>query len=165
MKTFFIALRTAAFTAAFLWFWIWLALGVRRYDHQFGFALPAWSLIVGIELAATGGALALACVGWFVVRGRGTPAPFDAPRLFVATGPYKRVRNPMYIGGALLLAGIGFAERSVSMLLFTAGWLVLAHLFVVLYEEPALRRKFGASYEDYCRATPRWLPKRGSAPS
>ena len=80
--------------------------------------------------------LTLACFACFTVRGRGTPAPFDAPRVFVAVGPYRYVRNPMYIGGIMLLAGLAMLRRSVAILVFAAGWYVLAHLFVILYEEP-----------------------------
>ncbi len=68
----------------------------------------------------------------------GTPAPFDAPEQFVAIGPYKYVRNPMYIGGFVVLVGLGIYERSPSMLIFCVAWLMLAHLLVILYEEPNL---------------------------
>jgi protein-S-isoprenylcysteine O-methyltransferase Ste14 len=160
MKTLFIAMRTCVFVTAFFWMWLWLALSVRPYDTRWDISLPSWTRAPGIVLIVLGGALALACNGLFTVRGRGTPAPFDAPRVFVANGPYRYVRNPMYIGGMTLLAGLALVERSISILLFTAGWFVLAHLFVILYEEPTLRRKFGRTYEDYCRTVPRWIPAR-----
>lgn len=160
MKTLFIALRTSVFVAMFFWLWLWLALSVRPYDARWNISLPVWTPALGIGLIVLGGALALACNGLFTVRGRGTPAPFDAPRVFVAIGPYRYVRNPMYIGGMTLLAGLALLERSISILLFAAGWLVLAHLFVILYEEPTLRRKFGRTYEDYLRTVPRWIPVR-----
>ncbi len=141
----------------FVFLWGWLALGVRKYDQELNVALPAWTAILGVFLMAAGGALALACGGLFTVRGRGTPAPFDAPREFVAIGPYKYVRNPMYIGALTVLLGFGFVERSVSILLFAAGWFVLAHVFVIVYEEPTLRHKFGSAYESYCKKVPRWI--------
>jgi protein-S-isoprenylcysteine O-methyltransferase Ste14 len=75
---------------------------------------------------------------------------------FVVVGPYRRVRNPMYIGGFILLVGLGLYALSPSILLFSLAWLLLFHLFVVFYEEPTLRSKFGATYEDYCRRVPRW---------
>jgi protein-S-isoprenylcysteine O-methyltransferase Ste14 len=84
----------------------------------------------------------------------------DPPRNFVAAGPYQFVRNPMYIGGFLVLAGFGLYEQSPAILLFALPWLLLAHLFVILYEEPHLRATFGAPYDAYCRSVRRWLPRR-----
>ncbi len=108
---------------------------------------------------ATGAALALLCVGTFIAIGHGTPAPFDPPREFVAAGPYRRVRNPTYIGALLIFMGLGLYQRSFSILLFALAWLAIVDLFVVYYEEPTLRRKFGTKYEEYCHAVPRWIPK------
>jgi protein-S-isoprenylcysteine O-methyltransferase Ste14 len=160
MKTLFIALRSAVFGAGFIFLWGWIAWSLhRRYDATLGFALPGWTRALGIALIVAGGALALACITTFVTRGEGTPAPFDPPRKFVAAGPYKFVRNPMYIGGCLTLFGFGLYEHSPAILLFALPWLLLAHLFVILYEEPHLRATFGAPYEAYCRSVRRWLPR------
>ena len=104
------------------------------------------------------GWVALACVATFVMWGRGTAAPFDPPKVFVAVGPYRCVRNPMYIGAWVVLIGFGLYRRSLAIVVFSALWLLLAHLFVIGYEERVLRRKFGAAYEGYCRAVPRWVP-------
>src|SRR5882724_729799 len=148
MKTLFIALRATIFGAGFIFLWGWVALTLRdRYDTTLGFALPAWTRILGITLITAGGIIGLACVATFVTRGQGTPAPFDPPRKFVAAGPYKFVRNPMYIGGFTVLFGFGLYEQSVAILLFTLPWLLSAHLFVILYEEPHLRYTFGAQYD------------------
>src|SRR5260221_10188676 len=106
MKTLLIALRATIFGTGFILLWGWVALSLhRRYDTTLGFALPGWTRILGITLMTAGGILALACVATFVTRGQGTPAPFDPPRKFVAAGPYKFLRNPMYIGGFFLLLG------------------------------------------------------------
>jgi protein-S-isoprenylcysteine O-methyltransferase Ste14 len=160
MKTLFIALRAAIFGTGFIFLWGWLALSLRhRYDSNLGFALPGWTHAIGIALMAAGGILAFACVATFVTRGEGTPAPFDPPRKFVAAGPYRFVRNPMYIGGFKVLLGFGLYKQSPSILLFTLPWLLAAHLFVILYEEPHLGATFGAPYETYCRSVHRWLPR------
>jgi protein-S-isoprenylcysteine O-methyltransferase Ste14 len=66
----------------------------------------------------------------------------------------------MYLGGFLILAGFGLVERSGAIAIFAALWLLVVHLAVIGFEEPDLRRKFGASYEEYRRAVPRWLPRR-----
>jgi protein-S-isoprenylcysteine O-methyltransferase Ste14 len=160
MKTFFVALRSAVFGAGFVLLWGWAARSLHlRYDSTLGFALPEWTRSLGIALLAAGGALALASITAFVIRGEGTPAPFDPPRKFVATGPYRFVRNPMYIGGFFVLLGFGLYERSPAILFFALPWLLFAHLFVLLYEEPHLRATFGASYDAYCRSVRRWLPR------
>ncbi len=159
MKTLFIAVKALSFMTGFVFLWGWVALRLRVWDRALGIPLPAWTTVPGILLMAAGGILALTCVGTFVVRGRGTPAPFDAPVEFVAVGPYKHVRNPMYIGGLTVLLGFGLYEHSPSILLFGLPWILLAHLIVMLYEEPILRRKFSATYEAYCKEVPRWIPK------
>jgi len=135
-----------------------IALSVRSFDRYLGVALPAGSEIPGIVLMIAGGILGLLCAGTFVVRGQGTPAPFDAPKKFVAIGPYRHVRNPMYIGGLLLLAGFGLYQHSVSILILAAALSGGVHLLVVFYEEPALRKVFGETYQEYCSATRRWIP-------
>ena len=162
MKTLFIAVRALVVMAAFLWLWAWVALGLRRYDRLYNLQLPEWTRWLAVPVMLAGAALAVTCIATFVVIGRGTPAPFDPPRQFVAVGPYRCVRNPMYIGGALLLAGFALYLRSGAALAFCLPWLLLAHIFVLAYEEPALREKFGAPYETYCRTVPRWIPRFSS---
>ena len=153
-----VAIRALVYMTGFLLFFAWLALRVRVLDSFLQVTLPDGVEILGIVLMLAGGVLGLACVGTFIVRGKGTPAPFDAPREFVAVGPYRHVRNPMYFGGLFLLAGFGFYEHSVSILIMVLVLLAVVHLLVVFYEEPTLRKSFGASYEQYCMSTPRWLP-------
>jgi protein-S-isoprenylcysteine O-methyltransferase Ste14 len=118
---------------------------------------------LGIAMMVAGGVVAFACVATFVTRGEGTPAPFDPPRKFVAAGPYQFVRNPMYIGGFTVLLGFGLYQQSPTILAFTLPWLLCAHLFVILYEEPRLRATFGTPYEAYCHSVRRWLPRRSAA--
>ena len=160
MKTLFIAVRAAIFGTGFIFLWGWVALSLHhRYDITLGIVLSDWARGLGIALMAAGGTLAFACVTIFVTSGEGTPAPFDPPRKFVAVGPYRSVRNPMYIGGFIVLFGFGLYEQSVVILLFTLPWLLSAHLFVILYEEPHLRSVFGAQYDAYRRSVRRWLPR------
>lgn len=154
----FAAARGLLYAAGFVALWTWLALAARRYDPRLPFTLGEPLRPVGLALALVGGALALWCVLAFAARGLGTPAPFDAPRVFVATGPYRRVRNPMYLGGAGVLAGAGLLVASPAILLLAAGFLLFFHAFVVLYEEPTLRAEFGESYVRYTESVRRWLP-------
>ncbi len=158
MKTLFTAARATFFACGFVFVASWLALRLRRFDTRLGFALPAWTPVAGWVIGIPAVALMVVCVGTFVLRGDGTPAPFDAPRRVVAAGPYKYVRNPMYIGGLISLLAFGLVLRSASVVLFALGWSFITHLGVVYLEESDLRRKFGKSYDEYCRAVPRWFP-------
>lgn len=152
-------LRTAVYMTGFVLLWGWLALSVRRFDSNLGVLLPAWARVIGVVLIAAGGALALTCGTLFAARGLGTPAPFDPPRHFVAVGPYRWVRNPMYLGALTVLAGFGLWERSISMLLFPLPLALVVHLFVFYLEEPGLERRFGESYLEYKKSVNRWLPR------
>ena len=118
------------------------------------------TLALGLAIAALGAALAVWCVFTFAFVGRGTPAPFDPPRLLVERGPYRFIRNPMYAGATLAFAGAALVYRSPALLGFCAGFMVVCHAFVLLYEEPALRRRFGGAYIAYCGRVRRWGPRR-----
>lgn len=115
--------------------------------------------VAGMILAVAGAALAVTCILTFVFVGKGTPAPFDPPRRLVAHGPYRIVRNPMYLGAGLLLSGAALYYGSTGLFLYAVVFLVAMHAFVVLYEEPTLRRMFGADYEAYRAAVGRWWPR------
>ena len=114
--------------------------------------------IAGLVLVVLGGTLAVWCILTFALAGKGTPAPFDPPRKLVAAGPYRWVRNPMYVGAGVALAGAALFYQSAALVAFAAGFLLVTHLFVVFYEEPTLERTFGAQYADYRNAVPRWIP-------
>jgi protein-S-isoprenylcysteine O-methyltransferase Ste14 len=101
------------------------------------------------------------CAWDFAMKGRGTPAPFDPPKELVVRGLYRHVRNPMYVGVMNILLGEALLFASRTLLWYAAIVFVGFNLFVLLYEEPTLRRKFGAAYERYCAMTPRWLPRVG----
>ncbi len=160
VKSLWITARTLVYMTCFLGLWGWLALATRRFDPALGLTLPDVLRPVGIVVMVLGGALGLVCVGTFVTLGQGTPAPFDPPREFVARGIYRFVRNPMYIGGFLLLLGLAFIERSGSMILFTVLLSFILHVGVVFLEEPALEKRFGENFRQYKRSVHRWVPGR-----
>ena len=114
--------------------------------------------VVGMIVGAAGLAVALWCVFTFASVEKGTPAPFDPPRRLVIQGPYRFVRNPMYIGAGIALAGAALFYESLPLLGYTGFFFLAAHLFVVGYEERALRRTFGQEYETYCDRIGRWWP-------
>jgi protein-S-isoprenylcysteine O-methyltransferase Ste14 len=161
MSRLFTALRALLYMTGFVTLWGWLALLARDAGRGWPVVLPAWLAPLGIVLMVLGGALALACGATFVVAGRGTPAPFDPPREFVPVGPYRFVRNPMYVGATVLLAGFALVERSAAILALAGAGAVLAHLFVVFAEEPGLEERFGDSYRSYKASVRRWVPGRG----
>ena len=114
--------------------------------------------IGGMLIGAVGAALALWCVLTFVGVGKGTPAPFDPPRRLVVVGPYRFVRNPMYVGAGLALAGAALFYQSFPLLGYVGLLGLVTHLFVVLYEEPTLKRNFGKQYFEYTQTVGRWWP-------
>jgi protein-S-isoprenylcysteine O-methyltransferase Ste14 len=114
--------------------------------------------ILGMAIAGFGAAIALWCIFTFAVIGKGTPAPFDPPRRLVIRGPYRFVRNPMYIGAGLALAGAALFYGSVPLFVYCGVFFVMTGIFVQLYEEPTLRRTFGKEYEAYCGHVQRWWP-------
>lgn len=121
--------------------------------------------LLGLAPAAVGVAVYLWCAWDFASFGGGTPLPLDAPKQLVARGLYRFVRNPMYVGVLLAIAGQALWFGSAATLWYTLEVALFFHLFVVFYEEPALRRKFGESYVQYCKAVPRWMPRPAAKPA
>jgi protein-S-isoprenylcysteine O-methyltransferase Ste14 len=157
----FTVVRAITYAAVFIGFF--LVFLPARILAAAGIAAPPHAgplQVVGAASTAAGGLLAAWCVLTFALVGSGTPAPFDPPRRLVARGPYRLVRNPMYLGAALALAGAALFFESKPLAAYAGLFLLATHLFVLLYEEPALRRAFGDDYEAYCRQVGRWLPGR-----
>jgi protein-S-isoprenylcysteine O-methyltransferase Ste14 len=114
----------------------------------------------GTVMGAAGAAVALSCILTFALVGKGTPAPFDPPRRLVVRGPYRVVRNPMYLGAGLALGGAALFYQSLALAGYAGLFLLTMHVFVVTYEEPTLRQTFGNDYEAYCGQVGRWWPRR-----
>jgi protein-S-isoprenylcysteine O-methyltransferase Ste14 len=114
---------------------------------------------LGISLIGIGAAGLLWCIWEFYSQGRGTLAPVDPPKNLVIRGLYRYVRNPMYVSVVTILLGEAIMFRSAAVLIEAGVFFAMAHLFVVMYEEPALRRQFGASYERYSQTVGRWIPR------
>lgn len=87
------------------------------------------------------------------------PSVWDPPKNFIVSGPYCYVRNPMYLGMFGLLVGEAVFLESWVLLLYGGIATLSFHIFVIVYEEPALRRRFGTAYEEYCREVLRWRPR------
>ena len=113
----------------------------------------------GLLPLVTGASIVLWCIWDFAVVGHGTLAPIDPPTQLVVRGPYRYVRNPMYVGAVLILLGEAVLFASAALVIYVAVFIVVAHCFVVLYEEPTLHRKFGESYDAYHHRVRRWIPR------
>ena len=121
--------------------------------------LAAFAVVTGVDVFLVGGALAGSSVAMFFFHGDGTLAPWDPPKRFVAVGPYRYSRNPMITGVFLVLVAETLVLRSWVHAAWAAFFALLNLTFIPLVEEPQLRRRFGASFDDYCRQVPRFLPR------
>jgi protein-S-isoprenylcysteine O-methyltransferase Ste14 len=116
-----------------------------------------WAAITIITL---GIAIYIHTAFWgFALVGGGTPAPIAPTKILVVKGLHRFVRNPMYIGVALVVAGQAWLFHSLSTAIYLACILTIIHLFVLFYEEPTLKKQFGEEYDRYRASVPRWIPK------
>ena len=148
----------AALIIVAIWFvgfpYLLLSVGAE----PFSLSLGRLRIVGAIPL--TGGVVLFIWVTWLFARaGGGTPLVFDSPVRFVASGPYSRVRNPMYITDTMIVAGVALLLESSAILVYAGLLWAALHVLVVVLEEPRLVRKFGSPYEEYCRLVPRWIPR------
>lgn len=149
-------LNTVFFFFGFMVAFPWIA-------HQL---LPAL-LPVPASLRTWGGAVLftmgmggwIACLDAFSRRGRGTPLPSDAPRHLVIDGLHGVVRNPIVVAEQMVIWSEALYFRSAGLVCYAVLATLLLRWIVVRVEEPELRKRFGESYEEYCRNVPRWLPR------
>jgi protein-S-isoprenylcysteine O-methyltransferase Ste14 len=120
---------------------------------------PVWLRVLGWILIAAGAAVVLEAFARFVLEGVGTPAPVAPTQKLVVGGLYRYVRNPMYIAVAAVILGQAAVLGSWLLLGYALVFGATVWSFVHWYEEPALRRQFGAAYEDYLMAVPGWWPR------
>ncbi|MBV8543609.1 MAG: isoprenylcysteine carboxylmethyltransferase family protein [Acidobacteria bacterium] len=152
----FAVLRSIVVSIIFVSIWTWFVprwiVGRNAFDETRPFG---WIVI------ALGVVIAFGCALEFAWRGIGTPAPFDPPRRLVITGLYRWVRNPMYVGLGVLLLGeaITFPRLTITMLVMIAALWLATTIFIITFEEPTLRSKFGDDYAAYCRNVRRWIPR------
>ncbi|AKJ09029.1 isoprenylcysteine carboxyl methyltransferase [Streptomyces incarnatus] len=133
----------------------WWLTGGWRAGHWW---LPL--RLLGLLPLAAGAGVILEAFTRFALEGLGTPAPVAPPARLVVSGPYRYVRNPVYVAVAAVLIGQGLLLARPVLFGYAAGAWVLTWAFVRWYEEPGLARRFGAEYEDYRRAVPAWCPRR-----
>ena len=128
-----------------------LTRGAQIETGIFSFlALPLWLI---------GGVILLWSFWNFLKEGRGTPAPVDPPKELVAVGFYRYVRNPMYVGILSAILGHFLWFGYWNLLIYAIVVFLAFHIFVTYYEEPTLKKKFGAAYAEYLKRVPRWIPR------
>lgn len=152
-----------AATASAVWFV--LAPGVvcglvpwsitRWHGHAPGLPLQ----LIGAALITAGTLVLVRAFVQFVRDGRGSPAPVAAPDLLVVNGLYRYVRNPMYVAVVLVITGQVLLFARLDLLWWVAVVAAASAAFVHGFEEPDLRERFGARYDEYRRAVPAWLPR------
>jgi protein-S-isoprenylcysteine O-methyltransferase Ste14 len=135
-----------------VWVPWWL---VTRDGHSA--TVAAWA---AVPLIAAGAALYAWCVWNFAAVGDGTPGLWDAPARVVATGPYRWVRNPIYLAALFVVLGEAWLFMSLAVLAYAGVMAIFFHLFVTGYEERRLARRFGGAYLEYRHTVPRWIPRR-----
>ena len=156
-------IRAIVYSTLFIGFvLVFLPARVLAWSGIVGPADVGLMQIAGLVIGAIGAFVAVWCIATFVTVGRGTPMPLDPPRRLVDAGPYRLVRNPMYIGAGLALMGAALFYESWALLGYCAAFAIVMHLFVVRYEEPTLRASFGDDYVRYCQRVRRWWPARSS---
>jgi protein-S-isoprenylcysteine O-methyltransferase Ste14 len=133
----------------------WRYFGLREAEVD-----PADAVtLAGIAAIGIGIGLLAACIWEFARRGRGTLSPADPPRKLVVQGLYRYVRNPMYLSVTTIVLGEVLLTRSRALVVYWAIWFFAVNVFVMGYEEPTLRRQFGAAYARYTRDVGRWIPR------
>jgi protein-S-isoprenylcysteine O-methyltransferase Ste14 len=115
--------------------------------------------IVGILMAACGAGVLIDSFARFALQGLGTPSPVMPTKHLVITGLYRYVRNPMYVGVFSMIIGQALLFGNLRVLWYGVAVGVAVALFVLLYEEPTLRRTFGSEYDEFCANVPRWIPR------
>jgi protein-S-isoprenylcysteine O-methyltransferase Ste14 len=146
-------------TSAAVLFIGWCVLHVRGFDPYLGLVFPIWTKALGIVLLGLGG-IAVLMSGKSLSTSRiGTRDDRLFPKEFVASGPFRYVRNPMSLGAVTLMFGLGLYVGSASVLVAGLLLFLIFHMVVIYGEEPGLEKRFGESYKQYKQSVNRWLPK------
>ncbi|MGH3358882.1 MAG: methyltransferase family protein [Nocardioidaceae bacterium] len=115
--------------------------------------------VIGAMLVAPGVVVVVIAFAQFVAEGHGTPIPVAPTETLVVGGLYHWVRNPMYVSVLLVIGGQALLFEDPAVLLWCVVVFAIVWLFVVAYEQPTLRRRYGLSYAAYCENVPGWYPR------
>jgi protein-S-isoprenylcysteine O-methyltransferase Ste14 len=120
---------------------------------------PVWQIVLAAVLIAAGAAPSFDSMKRFVFVGRGTLVPAVPTERLVVSGFYRHVRNPMYTGLLVVLAGEAMLFESRNLVLYIAAIWLATHLFICFYEEPTLMRRYDVEYLRFKKHVPRWIPR------
>lgn len=121
-------------------------------------AEPLRAVAAGLLVSLTGQVVRVATIGLkYIIRG-GRNRRIYAEDL-VTEGLYAHSRNPMYVGNLLIMTGVAIASNSLTTIAIALPLFLLVYCAITAAEEDFLRGRFGAPFEDYCRAVPRFLPR------
>ncbi len=157
-------METVTYLIVFLAMWV-ISPGIGKLLDRFYYPYPkllssyALILLTGVIVSILGFGLVLWTIVVFKTLGKGTPNPKLPPMELVISGPYRYSRNPMAFGGFLFLLGEAGIYQSPSLAVIAVLFFVILYFNAIYVEEPELRKRFGRSYDDYCRMVPRFLPK------
>lgn len=111
----------------------------------------------GTIVFVIGFVIMLSCIISFAVKGRGTLSPADPTKHLVTTGLYRFSRNPMYVGVTLILIGEAIFFQSIYLWFYLLFVFIAFNIFIMIHEEPRLRKDFGEEYNRYCKKVRRWI--------
>lgn len=132
---------------------------ISDWRRQGAFLVPVVEPLLGAILVLVGAMFLIDCFARFAREGQGTPAPIAPPRSLVVSGAYRHVRNPMYVAVVSIIWGQALIFGNRALVGYGAVVWLLFHLFVLVYEEPALRRAHGEAYARYAAEVGRWWPR------
>jgi len=132
---------------------------ITHWEFESAFLAAEVTRVLGVLLILAGVPGVVDSFARFAIHGLGTPAPVAPPQKLVVTGLYRYVRNPMYVSVVAIILGQALLFGDWRLVVYGAVFWLACHAFVLVYEEPTLRRKFGAQYEGFCANVPRWFPR------
>jgi len=138
--------------------WIANMIDRKLFNTNSFLQAPVSVMILGIVIVSVGSALALWATALFKLKGKGTPNPMLPPKNLIISGPYKFTRNPIYLGGTIVLLGESLVYFSLSLFGLSILFSLTLYLSTKFFEEPALVKRFGNSYKAYIRNVPRYFP-------
>ena len=130
------------------------------YFTKFEYNIPSiFQIVLGLFMLALGIWLAVWTMFLFYKIGKGTPAPWAAPKHLVVQGPYKYVRNPMISGVLFILTAEALILNSFAIFCWALSFFIINCVYFKLFEEKQLEKTFGHSYLEYKKKVPMWIPK------
>ncbi|HEV8080565.1 MAG TPA: isoprenylcysteine carboxylmethyltransferase family protein [Chitinophagaceae bacterium] len=152
LRNLFFTIVQPGLVAGLIPFWILGTKAKNLFTNHFGLYQYAGVIVFIIGLIVM-----LHCILNFAIKGRGTLSPADPTKQLVITGLYKYSRNPMYVGVMLILIGEAIYFQSINLWIYLLVIFIAFNIFILLHEEPRLRRDFGEEYTTYCKKVRRWI--------